>query len=121
MPRHPGLSQWQHTVSTYLPELSQPQRTVLALWSLGIVLAQSCGLTTVAVLLPVTEQAPVPQQCSKRAPQQGRGERLLVVEDEPAMREVTRRILVRNGYQVIAVTATGRVVSGRTVLTRPQR
>jgi DDE family transposase len=51
MPRHPGLSQWQQTVSTYLPELSQPQVTVLVLWSLGIVLAQSCGLTTVAIML----------------------------------------------------------------------
>jgi hypothetical protein len=51
MPRHTGLSQWQHTLSTYLPDLSQPQITVLALWSLGIVLAQSCGLTTVAVFL----------------------------------------------------------------------
>jgi hypothetical protein len=38
-------------VSTYLPDLSQPQVTVLVLWSLGIVLAQNCGLTTVAVLL----------------------------------------------------------------------
>ena len=51
MPRHPGLSQWQQTVSTYLPDLSRPQITVLVLWSLGIVLAQSCGLTTVAVML----------------------------------------------------------------------
>ena len=51
MPRHPGLSQWQQTVSTYLPDLSQPQLTVLVLWSIGIVLAQSCGLTTVAVML----------------------------------------------------------------------
>jgi two-component system, cell cycle sensor histidine kinase and response regulator CckA len=61
--------------------------------------------TTVAVLLPVTEQAPAPEQSSHRKPEQGRGERLLVVEDEPAMREVTRRILVRNGYQVIAVAS----------------
>src|SRR5262245_9045733 len=51
MPRHPGLSQWYQTVSTFLPDLSQPQVTVLVLWSLGIVLAQSCGLTTVAVML----------------------------------------------------------------------
>ncbi len=51
MPRHPGLSQWQQTVSTYLPDLSRPQVTVLVLWSIGIVLAQSCGLTTVAVFL----------------------------------------------------------------------
>jgi hypothetical protein len=31
--------------------LTKPQATVLALWSLGIVLAQSCGLTSVAVVL----------------------------------------------------------------------
>jgi hypothetical protein len=51
MPRHVGLSQWHQTVSTHLPHLSQPQVTVLVLWSIGLVLAQSCGLTTVAVLL----------------------------------------------------------------------
>lgn len=51
MPRSLGLSQWQQVVSTQLPHLSRPQATVLALWSLGIVLAQSCGLSSVAVLL----------------------------------------------------------------------
>lgn len=51
MPRHPGLSQWHQIVSSYLPHLTKPQLTVLVLWSTGIVLAQSCGLTTVAVLL----------------------------------------------------------------------
>jgi hypothetical protein len=34
-----------------MPQLSQPQLSVLVLWSIGIVLAQSCGLTTVAVML----------------------------------------------------------------------
>jgi hypothetical protein len=38
-------------VSTSLPHLSHPQVTVLVLWSFGIVLAQACGLTTVAVTL----------------------------------------------------------------------
>jgi Transposase DDE domain len=51
MTRHVGLSQWHQTVSTYLPDLSTPQITVLVLWSVGIVLAQSCGLTTVATML----------------------------------------------------------------------
>lgn len=51
MPRHIGLSQWHQSVSTYLPHLSQPQIGVLVLWSIGIVLAQSCGLSTVAVML----------------------------------------------------------------------
>jgi hypothetical protein len=48
MARPVGLSQWHQTVSTYLPHLSQPQVKVLVLWSFGIVVAQSCGLTTVA-------------------------------------------------------------------------
>ena len=51
MSRHAGLSQWHQNVSTFLPHLSQPQIAVLVLWSTGIVLAQSCGLTTVAVFL----------------------------------------------------------------------
>lgn len=45
------LSQWQETVSTRLPHLSVPQATVLALWSFGMVIGNSCGLTSVAVYL----------------------------------------------------------------------
>src|SRR5215212_8554174 len=51
MSRQDGLSQWTETVSTQLPHLSRPQATVLAAWSYGIVLAQCCGLTTVAAFL----------------------------------------------------------------------
>jgi len=51
MTRHVRLSQWHQTVSTYLPDLSTPQISVLVLWSVAIVLAQSCGLTTVATML----------------------------------------------------------------------
>jgi len=63
MPRHPGLSQWHQTVSTYLPHLTRPQLTVLVLWSIGIVLAQSCGLTTVALMLAYLLEA---SECSLR-------------------------------------------------------
>lgn len=45
------LSQWESTVSTYLPHLSRPQAHVLALWSYGMVLAKSCGITSVAAVL----------------------------------------------------------------------
>lgn len=49
-----ALSQWQSTVSTHLPNLSPAQATVLALWSFGMVLARSCGITSVcAVLAPL--------------------------------------------------------------------
>ncbi len=51
MTRSPGLSQWHHTVSSHLPHLSKPQATALALWSFGMVLAQSCGLTSVTALI----------------------------------------------------------------------
>jgi hypothetical protein len=51
MTRPQGLSQWHQTVSTHLSDLSQPQVTVLVLWSIGIVLAQSCGLSSVAIML----------------------------------------------------------------------
>jgi len=58
--------------------------------------------TTFTAYLPATameaEVLPAPA-----AAQRGHGEMVLVVEDEPAMREVTRRLLDRNGYQVLAV------------------
>jgi two-component system, cell cycle sensor histidine kinase and response regulator CckA len=45
--------------------------------------------TTISITLPVTDQ---------RTPT---GETVLVVEDEEALREVTKRIFTRNGYQVL--------------------
>jgi hypothetical protein len=47
MTRIRGVWHWQQIVSTHLPGLSRPQVTTLALWSLGIILMQSAGLTTV--------------------------------------------------------------------------
>src|SRR5438132_10581529 len=51
MSRRKALSQWEQTVSRHLPHLSRPQAHVLALWSYGMVLAKSCGITSVAALL----------------------------------------------------------------------
>ncbi len=49
---HPEpLSQWIETVSTAFPKLSRPQAKVLALWSYGMVLAKSCGITLVCAAL----------------------------------------------------------------------
>ncbi len=46
-----ALSQWEQQVSTHLGHLSRPQAHVLALWSYGMVLAKSCGITSVAAVL----------------------------------------------------------------------
>ena len=51
MTRPVGLSQWVETVSTQMTHLSKPAATVLALWSFGMVMTKSCGLTTVAAFL----------------------------------------------------------------------
>jgi PAS domain S-box-containing protein len=61
--------------------------------------------TTITVLLPVTDQQPPPGEQPPGRPGRGSGELVLLVEDEPAMREVTRRILVRNGYRVISAAS----------------
>lgn len=57
--------------------------------------------TTVTALLPVTDKETSVARPPRRAPTTGGGETVLVVEDEAAMREVTRRILHRNGYRVL--------------------
>jgi hypothetical protein len=51
-----ALSHWKQTVSTHLGHLSGPQAWGLALWSFGMVLAKSCGITSVVgVLAPLVE------------------------------------------------------------------
>jgi len=57
--------------------------------------------TTFTILLPVTEEAGVvvPEDAPyQRTPA---GETVLVVEDEEALRDMTERIFVRNGYKVL--------------------
>jgi nitrogen-specific signal transduction histidine kinase/CheY-like chemotaxis protein len=63
------------------------------------------GGTTFSITLPGTTHAAtpeVPEVTYERSPS---GETVLVVEDEAALREVTRRILARNGYQVITAAS----------------
>ena len=62
--------------------------------------------TTITVLLPATGPDVQAEPAPVHEPGGGRGETVLIVEDEPAMREVTRRILSRSGYHVI-VAASG--------------
>jgi hypothetical protein len=48
---HPRVTEWATILHTRLPSLTKPQATVLALWSLGMVLARSCALTAVSAFL----------------------------------------------------------------------
>jgi hypothetical protein len=52
MPRlQDELCEWTDTVSRKLPSLSKTEARVLALYSFGMVLVQSCGITSIAVFL----------------------------------------------------------------------
>jgi PAS domain S-box-containing protein len=59
--------------------------------------------TVVTALLPATTSQPAAAHVPAARPphRRGAGQTVLVVEDEPALREVTRRILTRNGYEVL--------------------
>ena len=48
---HPRVTEWTTILQAHLPHLTQPQATVLALWSLGMVLARACALTAVRAFL----------------------------------------------------------------------
>ena len=46
-----AVYQWTEVVTTHMPQLSKPQAAVLALWSVGMVLARSCALSAVSEFL----------------------------------------------------------------------
>ncbi len=62
--------------------------------------------TTISVMLPATEETGGATAKPVKTGPASAGETVLVVEDEAAMRELTRRILDRHGYRVI-VAANG--------------
>ena len=58
--------------------------------------------STVTVVLPAADQAAVDQRtASPRVPVRGGSEKILLVEDETAVRTVTRVVLQRYGYRVL--------------------
>lgn len=46
-----AVYQWTEVVTTHLPHLRNPQAAVVALGSLGMVLARSCAVTAVSLFL----------------------------------------------------------------------
>jgi PAS domain S-box-containing protein len=57
--------------------------------------------TTVTAYLPATTAAAPATEADHAATPGGRGELVLVVEDEPSLRAITERILLRRGYRVV--------------------
>src|SRR4051794_31572776 len=49
--RHPELYHWQDTLASRFPKLPRPFVIALALWSLGMIPARRCGLSSVALHL----------------------------------------------------------------------
>lgn len=45
------LEEWKGVISERFPNLTKPKATVLALWSFGMALAKSCGITSVVIIL----------------------------------------------------------------------
>jgi PAS domain S-box-containing protein len=60
--------------------------------------------TTFTILLPVTTQPATEAVQTARSRDSSPGLTALIVEDEDALREVTRRLLTRHGYTVITAT-----------------
>src|ERR1700722_3284822 len=51
MSRHPQLYHWQQTLARHFPHLPKTFVALLALWTLGMILARRCGLSSVALFL----------------------------------------------------------------------
>jgi DNA-binding response OmpR family regulator len=58
--------------------------------------------TTITATLPATQAAPAAATPLAAAPAAGRGETILLTEDEHSLGQLTNRLLARNGYQVCA-------------------
>jgi hypothetical protein len=81
----------------------------------AIHLYSEAGLgTTVSALLPATDEqagtAAVTPPSRAGAEARGRGEMILLAEDEKSLWELTRRILVRNGYRVCPASTPGEAI-----------
>jgi hypothetical protein len=84
---HPRVTEWTTIIHTRLPHLTKPQATVLALWSLGMVLARSCALTAVSAFLATwlhrkadTVRQQLREFCYEATAKRGTARQALVVE-----------------------------------------
>jgi len=95
-----GFDQWLTTIMHHLSHVSKPQATVLAMWSFGMVLARSCALTAVSLLLAAGMQ---------RKEQTVRQQRRAWYDDVPRKRGAKRQAL---DVETCLAPLLGWVVSG---------
>jgi signal transduction histidine kinase/CheY-like chemotaxis protein len=67
--------------------------------------------TTISGLLPATSEEAARSEAPPDAAPRGRGETILLVEDETSLQELASRILTRNGYQVRVARTAGEAPS----------
>jgi CheY-like chemotaxis protein len=106
---------------------SSGQGTGLGLATVYTIISQAGGTislssepgsgTSVEVLLPATEEGPTKATKPTRAAPAGRGESVLIAEDDPAVRRVAERILSSAGY---AIQSAGRGSEALELLDDPQ-
>jgi len=84
---HQAVYQWTAEVTRHMPHLSKPQAAVLALWSVGMVLARSCALTAVSFFLakglerkPNTVRQQLREWCYEAKAKRGNPRQELAVE-----------------------------------------
>ena len=82
-----AVYQWTEVVTSHMPHLSKPQAAVLALWSVGMVLARSCALTAVSLFLaeglertPNTVRQQLREWCYEAKAKRGKPRQELAVE-----------------------------------------
>jgi Transposase DDE domain len=121
MARQDAVYQWTDEVTTHLPHLSASQATVLALWSLGMVLARSCALTAVTLVVATWQRRKadaVRQQlrefCYEAAAKQGRKRQDLPVE--PCFAPLLRWVLAGYAGPQVALALDATTLGGRFVV-----
>jgi DNA-binding NtrC family response regulator len=114
----------EHALEPFFSTKPKGEGTGLGLSTVYGIVTQASGLlrihsepgagTAISVLLPASEAeaARVPAEEPSPQVEAARGEdTILVVEDEPAMREVARRILARNGHTVLVAAGGAEAIA----------